>query len=299
MLSFASSDAMNTTLNSLETECNTYDADFLDEHPGYSIDSLNDLQDSINYNIDQPLIDFENQFTGFSSLRKKIAGDISTWLENDGVNMSAYPDNHFITEEGIRTLVNEKGEFKIVDTIYILHDSGWVEVYNADMAVVHDIENGTIDANATPTETTLSIWKNAVLFRPNCDNARSGKRDDGDEYNGSTDRRIYWKLVAENVFIWHRVVGKVQGYHKKRGKWRSYRSDLWVKVEGTVYSKKDCTSTPFDMASDASFPSPVTHSKVREKAVAPFGVPICIMKNDVHGTHLGAGGIVKYSVLTW
>jgi len=50
------------------------------------------------------LIDFENQFQ-FNSLRKVVEAQIVSWLNNTTLDTLNDPDDHFIMDEELRTLL--------------------------------------------------------------------------------------------------------------------------------------------------------------------------------------------------
>lgn len=299
MLHFPDVATLLTTLDDLENEVEVYDDNFLASHSELTQEELFELEDSVNYDENKPLEDFENQYPGFHSLRKMLSDEFNAWLDTDGDNVANDPDHHFILDDNFRAVLNEQACLRVEDTIYLMHDTGWIEVYNADLDVVADIEAGIIDANAEPTPQTLGIFRNLGHSQANCDDAITSRAQDGYKL-GANDRRIKWKLVAENVAWWHKVKGKVWGYKKnKRGKWKKYRSGLWVRVEGIVYDQASCTPFPFDMATGAYYSVIVTQHERKLKQPVPFGGPFCFKKGEIIGRFYGADGASTAETLTW
>src|SRR5690606_8348760 len=110
-----------STVSSLQTDCDSWDSAFLAMNSSLTDDQLDSLEEQIGYNDDQPLVDFESEFSGFFSLRKDIDQKEDVFLassNSDKINLD--PDNHFVADEVERTLLNSKAEVKVGDTIYML-----------------------------------------------------------------------------------------------------------------------------------------------------------------------------------
>ena len=83
MLEFPDVETFLNTLEELEDQLEAYDDAFLDEWGHLDDESLDEKEDELKYDPAQPLIDFENQFSEFSSLRKKISAEEEIWLNNE------------------------------------------------------------------------------------------------------------------------------------------------------------------------------------------------------------------------
>ena len=72
---------------------------------------------SVNFDEDQPLINFENHL-GFYSLRTKIEADLVQWLNHPVLDETTDPDNHVVIDDVLRALLNPAGEVKVDGTVY-------------------------------------------------------------------------------------------------------------------------------------------------------------------------------------
>lgn len=118
------------------------------------------------------------------------------------------------------------------------------------------------------------------------------RRDADFVKNGAGDRRIKWVLWIENFQLTSgNVHAKTKNYKKKcNGNWKKYRDNVMARCFGKMTDPNGCSQFPFDCQ---------TPTKKAKKAEVP-GCVVGLTKansGDVKGSHIGAGGVTKASVL--
>ena len=74
MLEFPDVTTFLATMDNLELQAELYDDDFMKQWGYLNEDDIDDKEDELNYDPETPFTEFENQFSGFRSLRRKIEG---------------------------------------------------------------------------------------------------------------------------------------------------------------------------------------------------------------------------------
>jgi hypothetical protein len=306
MLSFPSMEVFQETAAELDNSIAEANEAFLEMYPNLPSNVIDSIADSIGFNEDQPLINFENSYS-YTSLRQSIAEAEEAWLETDGENLELDPDNHFVVDETERTLLNHKAEVMIDGIIYIMLETGWVEIYNQDLTIVEQIENSTIDIYADPTPLDLEKWRNVNFAKTTqgstteCD-AKANIRDIQYKPNNENDKRIKCILSVWNNPWDHRAVAKVKSYKKKNGKWKKYNEGIWVRVVGEVVTNNEtCEHVNVDIASDSYTPSIKTKNAKKLKAKAPINISYkaYVEKNKILGQFYSSATDFFQYELTW
>jgi len=290
MLDFDSSSIVVAVINSLDSELISWNNNFITTWGYLSDDSLNIIADEVGYNEDQPLIDFENYFN-FNSLRAVIDSQEISWLATtSGEDISSDPDNHFIIDDALRTILNRYSEIKVGTPIYKFADSGYYEITDGSFSTLYALRH---NPDIADTASNIILHKNNGSITYDC---FGWKRKSDYESNGSTTHRIKW-VIAIRTTPWNRyIVGKTKNYKKVQGKWKKYITSCLVKpygyVSGTVNDTvADCT-TKYDFN-----PQGYYKQKKAKKVIFRINVQTRTSSGWVHGYHVGASGISKTSTL--
>jgi hypothetical protein len=124
---------------------NTYDSTI------YTIDQWDDYADSIGFNEDEPLIEFE-ECTRFSSLRMYLDSLENEWEETHNLDSIHDPDLVTVIDDDIeQCLYNRFNEIAIGDTIYKFYKDGTV------------IAIGGLDCNAIEEVRKDSTFRNSRI----------------------------------------------------------------------------------------------------------------------------------------
>ena len=121
VLEFRDTQHFNSVLECLEASVEAYNDAFEAIYGSLTDDEVDIVEQQIGFYEDQPLLDFENKL-GFYSLRKKIEGEEEILLANDALDDENDPDDHFILDEELRTLLtincNAKISSELIDFCY-------------------------------------------------------------------------------------------------------------------------------------------------------------------------------------
>lgn len=118
----------------LERDVDAHNDAFEAIYGEYSDEALEKMEDSLNFDEDQPLIDLENNF-GFFSLRKHIEDKMEVWLDNTVLNMATNPDDHIILDEETRSLLTPNCEAIIGGQVVDFCDPGIGTVGNGESSI--------------------------------------------------------------------------------------------------------------------------------------------------------------------
>ncbi|WP_435578123.1 hypothetical protein [Gilvibacter sp.] len=245
MLDFPDVETFLNTLEELEDQLEAYDDAFLDEWGHLDDESLDEKEDELKYDPAQPLIDFENQFSEFSSLRKKISAEEEIWLNNEELDEKSDPDNHYIFDDEVRTVVNKFGNVKIGKDLYHFTRFGYVTVSTMDVGLLEAIAVSNVDEFVDIEGVTVYGGYTGGSSSGNYnDNSGTSGSDGGAEcrlgfdrsryYYPSSNRRIKGKQkLSHPSGIWgSRIKSKTVHYKKKRGKWRRRRGKITAEIRG-------------------------------------------------------------------
>ncbi|MFZ2905346.1 MAG: hypothetical protein WAZ98_03985 [Cyclobacteriaceae bacterium] len=200
------------------------------------------MEESLNYNDDQPYLDFENQY-GISSKRAQITAAEDTWLDTAyGDSIALDPDNSFfIPDDELRTIINSYGELRIGSTYYVFNDDG--SYYEGGVQYLNEILSlrSLKKGQALPPH-IQRVEGQLPAAVPTC---RSGKRDTGYIYNSGRTWRFKYVTSIWNFPWGGRIIAKTKSYKKKsNGKWRKRRATIGALIKGDV-TRTDCDATEY------------------------------------------------------
>lgn len=230
ILVFQDMETFNATLAELERQTKELDNAFVEYYSDLEEEALNDKEDEIGFSEEQPLFVFENT-VGFNSLHQQIAFEEEQWLNQEELDFENDPNNHFIMEEEVRTLLNADGEVQIGNSIYKLTEEGYFEIIDGDLKTLSVLDGGDLKS--------LNLPKNVIFVGDdsNCNECKasgcnSQKRNS--DYKSSGSYRIKW-VVSHWTYPWtRRVAAKVDNFKKKKNHWKKYRTNCWARVYGDI-----------------------------------------------------------------
>lgn len=279
------------TLKELERQILELDSAFVAYFNYLDDESLNIKEDEIGFRMETPLIDFSD-YLDYRSLFVKIDEEEKLWLQSEELDFMNDPDNHFIFEEELRTLLNVDCEVQIGKIIYKFTEEGWYEVYNEDLKSLSEIDNNP---------EMYKYLKNVSFFGEIDDKSTDCKTNKAkSDSEASGNYKIKWR-VAHITRPWERYVkAKTTNYKKNTvlgiTYWAKYRTGCSARVYGHISdSEGDCSEK-------VEFNNSTGQYAYNKKA--KWVKHICYVQTKtssgwVKGDHLGAGGIQKSSVLTW
>jgi hypothetical protein len=236
MLEFPDATTFLATIDNLELQVELYDDDFMKVWGHLSEDDIEDKEDELNYNPQQPFIDFENQFSGFKSLRSKIEKQIVLWLDKDILDDNNDPEDHFIFDDELRAVLNEDAQVKIGKSLFQMTRFGYVEVTDASYSTLSLV--ASTDASKLNQQNVVinggyygtSAANNSQSNTSNCITVI----DDSKAYYPASKRRIKasQKLKGYSYVFGSKIKAKTIHYKKKRGKWRRRREWITARING-------------------------------------------------------------------
>lgn len=231
MLSFASFEEYQETISALEQQMEAYDDAFLTAHNTLTVEQLDNLEDSIGYNPQQPLIDFENSVGFSNSLRKKYNQLENIWLDNEELDPETDPDNTILFDEIEQTLWNEHQEIMIEGKVFVLGKSLDAFQINANYASNLELINMGEDISDNPD---IIITEKGGA----CTTWRSNK----DFENYAANKRIKRVITIRSVSWLCMTSAKTVSYKKKGSKWKIKRTSIGAGLQ--IYLKgSNCDNT--------------------------------------------------------
>lgn len=211
MLNFNSINNVNTVINQLDADNDTYNNNYDNQYPNYTVTQLDSMDVINNFDEFKKFKDFENLFPGYSSKRKQIVNTENTWLANNFSGTD--PDDTDLTfDDAENTIFNSNYSFKIGASVYQFRTDGFYK----DGVLQAGTESNKIMSPAGPT----------------CKSNK--KRNAFAEYENGT-RRFKLKVAINSWLIRSGVKGKVVHYKKNNGSWKRKRAEMAVGCGGRIY----------------------------------------------------------------
>jgi len=276
------------TMNDLERQVETLDNAFIDQYADLNEDEINDMEDRLRFNEEQPLIDFERRYR-FSSLRKKIDALEEIWLNNEELDLRNDPDNHFIDENALRTLLNENEEVVIGRSIYKFTDRGYIEISGRSFETLSQLDVQNINANDLPENVKL-----VGDFDANrAEGCHSSKRNSG--YKTSGNKRIKW-VISHWTHPWgRRAMAKTKNYKKRGNRWKKRRSYCFATVGGSVSGSDGNCDSSVNFNPGGGYASHGNKKKIKHS----ISVQTKTLSGWMNSGHSGIGGISHTRTLTF
>lgn len=237
MLEFPDQATFLITINNLETQADAYDDAFVAKYNHLNDDDLEAKEIAIGHDPHQPYIDFENQYSGFVSLRKDIRDKQEDLIKNQTLTDANEPDNHYVFDDAVRTVLNENAQVKIGASLFQMTRFGYVEITDGNYSTLATVAN--TDASQLNLQSVIiegGYYGSSSANNPNTSSTTC--RTDYDERNYATvsnNRRIKatQKLKGYSALWGTKIKAKTQ-YQKKRwwGGWTSKRTKMTSTITG-------------------------------------------------------------------
>jgi hypothetical protein len=228
MLHFQDMDHVRNTLDNIYNAYLTHENKFLNSNPGKTGEELMDIEEATNFNDYLPYEHFESTLN-FNSLRKKIQSDFVEY-QNSGLDNDSDPENHFIIEEPVQTILNEFEEVTIGGSIYKFYENGYIRIIDGSYSTLLAIRS---NKNSIEKFKNVEIEGDIDFFMNKSSSGCNGHRALSDKYT-SGGRRIKWR-VAIQTLPWSRyVIAQSRNYVKKNGRWKKFRCHTKCRVWGDI-----------------------------------------------------------------
>lgn len=236
MLHFSSIEQYYQVLDQLEIQLEAYEDAFVntysneDDESEAEEENLNNIEESIDFNADQPLDDFELE-NKFYSLRAELSKLEKLWLEtSDQVDFdwNNDPENDAPILGLEASLYNPQGEVMICGIIYKRTLRGLYSLNSNSVISSNILEDININGY-TPEEIEQKYQSSDYSYEED-------EYTNGDDCIGRIDKRVkrYFKDNKYKVKAYHKISGYsgpfhytfksiTKNYKRKRGKWKSRR----------------------------------------------------------------------------
>jgi hypothetical protein len=305
MLVFNSPFDVEQAISYLEYKYDQYSDAFASQYPMLTDDEFADIEEAVGFNDDQPYIDFENQY-GIYSLRAMLAAQEDNWLETTAGDETAGvdPDDLYMDEYELRTLVNSDGYVKVGTLYYVFQSDDSYYTYEGGGGGGDDGGGGgggcTICPVPLPTIKNLRqgdplpkgvkyypsepiVLISSVINPPAC---KIYEKDRDFKKNNDNTWRFKWKLKASDGPFGGRVKAVTKSYKKKNGRWKKRGATIGAKVYGNL-----CNGSPVESEYKEK-----RRRKVKAKIpLTNFAVP----NGGLYGYHYHKKVDGLTSVLTW
>ncbi|MBK6524275.1 MAG: hypothetical protein IPG07_01235 [Crocinitomicaceae bacterium] len=215
ILAFHDMESVVQTLDALESQYLNMETNYINSFPELSGEELTEMEIEFGYNENKPFEEFESYFS-FSSLRKLI---LSRSLAFDKSNVENDPDDNFVREINIRTILNERYELKIGNSYYKFFSGGYIQIVDGDRSKLEDLER----------DITLALGMSNVIIEGELGDDRAAgcnsmQFDTYNAYNSSVTRRIKCQ-ISHQTWPWNRyVLAETTNYKKKNSGWDKIRT---------------------------------------------------------------------------
>jgi hypothetical protein len=318
-LRFTSVSALETILEQLDEEYESWNDSFVTYYSDTILDPdtlmwyLDYVDEQIDFNDDLTSERFESELS-YSSLRAKIADEMTIWLANNILDEASDPDEDVVILESIRTICNEEHEYIIADSVYKYTDSGLVKIFIDDLdrslLIADSIEDGLIvpwDSTSSALD-DLGISPFAIFGRKKSedqlDNMNNivctvGKNSESEEVT-SGNRRIKCKLVVRVSNVGPNSFAQIKCYSRRRvwNGWRKSRTSVFVKNNGAMTADEDAADVAgISLCQDFPFTKSESESSTKKCTAKGFDGTIGTCRHHgVHGEY-HAFGIVENKAL--
>ena len=138
----------------------------------------------------------------------------------------------------LRTLLNTNAEVKIGNSIFKMTESGVMyEITNGDLELLNKLQKSKINPeNYLKSDVVIVHYYNnnseKGSYKANVHRNLTKDYDDG-------KKRYKSKITVTNGPFVHYGKATTRSYKKKRKRWKHYKTNVFVKVEISVYQKND------------------------------------------------------------
>ncbi|MEQ8683860.1 MAG: hypothetical protein RIE86_01145 [Imperialibacter sp.] len=299
LLVFPDKEAFIQTINELARQVDELDDAFIEFYKDLDEDALNDKEQEIGFNEEKPLTDFL-EYMGFASLYQQIEIEETKWLQQEELDFTNDPNDHFIDGENYRVVLNADAEVQVGESIYKITEDGFFEITDGDLEslkILDAVSNGRISL----PENVIFVGNDYnSAARVTASECKSSKSSSGEVTASQYERRIKWKVKHSTPLFGNRQVYAETTNYKKGGlfgnDWVQYRTYC----EAMVYGFVSGLDGECDTQVDFNYNQWVWAVEYDKKSVChKIFVSTKTRPGWVKGYHYGAGGREKASVLTW
>lgn len=194
---------------------------------GMTDEAYNNLAEEVNFSNEIPLQNFENSLGFNNSYRNIYNSEMQQWLNHDVLNDNNYPKNKTLFSGAEFSLINDKQQIMIGNTVYQCTEEGYLNINNEYENALNTIDNAII---SNVDLKTLGWWfinppNNCVLWK---------KNGNTDIYDGGNYKAVR-SCGIRSFTVYTKTLAELESYKKRNnGGWRKYRRQLRVQLAASV-----------------------------------------------------------------
>lgn len=235
ILQFTSWDHYFNTIAQLELDVDQYVSQFSSQYSSLTDDQYNNLIDSLCFDEQYPLKQFESNLNFKRSLREKFINLENIWLANDSLIFANAPQNEYPFTLEEMTLLNEYGEVMIGVGILKVMKEGFIFITDGDLITLSKFNSG--DKTVVNQNNVISNLKTGV-DEADCKIWKDKKYPY--EYNNGNKKVFYHAHF--HSYLAHCVsnIELTSFYKNNSGNWKRYSTDITLRNK-TFFFDDDCT----------------------------------------------------------
>lgn len=288
MLEFESWQDFEETANMLDQQVEVYDDAFVTQYDKLTLDQLNDTEVEVNFNNQQPLINFENSIGFTNSLRKRFNTENEIYLNDEILDESKNPNLTLAFSNGELALVNDKQQVKIGEEIFEFNQNGYVSIsqdYEENLTLL--ASNSSSLANQTGVTVSNNSTNNSCT-------GWKATRSDHPYASGKFAQRV---AKIRSVPFYTKTEKMTINYKKnRRNRWKEARTHQSVDIYHSL-ADVDCNKNGVGGSKPMN-----TYKKKKRRDIhlAEWGNPKMKAQNggSLGGNHRYSG-ITTYYTLSW
>jgi hypothetical protein len=212
----------------LDAQYEQYNDNFEAAHPNLSDDAYDDLVDSLAFNEEATLKNWEVS-KGYTSLRTHLNNEEDIWLAN-GMDPNTDPFDHAISDLILLTMLNAAGDIRIAnDLIHFDPDGTQLIVSNADCAIFDS-------AKADPNYTNPNVQRITPAPPDVCQ--RDEKEIGELQWVSNTNRLFKWRVDFESYIQTSRAKSVMRNFRLKNGNWKRAAALCTVSIDGDIWNNE-------------------------------------------------------------
>ncbi len=212
----------------LEAQYEQYNDNFEAAHPNLSDDAYDDLVDSLGFNEEHTLKDWETT-KGYTSLRTFLNNEEAIWLAN-GMDPNSDPFDHAICDLILLTMINANGDIRIVnDLIHFDPDGSQIIVTNADCAAFDS-------AKADPNYTSPNVQRILVGPPETCERHENEKG--AKIWPNNASRMFNWRVDFDAYIQSSQAKSVMRNFRLKNGNWKKAAAHCTVNIDGDMWNSE-------------------------------------------------------------
>lgn len=238
MLEFSDTITYKNTFLTLRDQVKNHINQFSTSNINLTDEQINNLADSLQFNEDEPLLNFEKTFSNYISMRKEFRNAESLWLQDSILEDDNSPFNEYLWSLYEMTLLNQYGEVKIGNSIMKIMKNGYIFIVDGDLTTLQKFNKGdrtvlnqpNVKSLLTTDSADCAGWKNKTAY-----------------HNYKTNYYVKYRVCFYSGIINVHVGAELYSYKLKNSGWRRFITKVGSDIDMGQIFDRDCNLTNIGM----------------------------------------------------